>query len=785
MKSKDTAMTKYLYLASISFIFMAAVMSNGENLIKNPSFEEIDDGKPIHWQQDTWRGKAEFEVSDQGRNGGKCLLLSSQGGADAASFTIAEVEPFSTYKLSGWIKTENVKPTTGVGAAFNIHNIQQIKMKPVKGTSDWQFIEATFETGERNALQINCLFGGWGIATGKAWFDDIKLEFVSKMDMKSSISIDSSKIYEPISKYIYGQFIEHMGRCIYGGIWAEMLEDRKFYYEPGSQHSPWQITGSKEAVVVSTEVLYSGNHTLVFDLDGEKQCAVIQGKLGVVKDKKYTGRVVFAGDKSALPIEVSLIASDNQSQTITINKIESDYIKVPIEFISPLSTDEAKLKIQAKGKGKFKLATASLMPADNVKGMRADTLELLKQLDAPIYRWPGGNFVSGYNWRDGIGDPDKRPTFKNPAWSGLEYNDFGLDEFIMFCREIGTEPLITVNTGFGDAFSAGQEVEYANSSTDTAMGSWRAENGNKEPYDVRWWCVGNEMWGKWQLGNMKLPHYVLKHNRCSEAMWKIDHTIKLVGCGDMGAWSIGMLKDCANHMQLLSEHFYCGEDKASVVNHARQMYHGVISRVKAHREYRKTIPAIKNKDIDIALDEWNYWYGPHLFGELGTRYFMKDALGVAVGLNEMIRNSDIVFMANYAQTVNVIGAIKTNKTAAAFATTAFPLIIYRKHFGKYPVEISGSTGLLDVVAALTEDKKALTIAVVNSTSKTSELEIDFKNMNISGKATLWQVRHDDPMAYNEPGRQDSVKISEQKVNGISNKLTMPGYSINLYRLELK
>ena len=150
------------------------------------------------------------------------------------------------------------------------------------------------------------------------------------------------------------------------------------------------------------------------------------------------------------------------------------------------------------------------MPGDNVNGMRADTLALLKDLNGTIYRWPGGNFASGYDWRDGVGDRDRRPPRKNPAWTGVEHNDFGTDEFIAFCREIGAEPSIAANTGFGDAYSAAQWVEYCNGSSDTTAGAWRAQNATPVPYDVKYWCVGNEMFGTWQLGFMQISQYVLK-----------------------------------------------------------------------------------------------------------------------------------------------------------------------------------------------------------------------------------------------------------------------------------
>jgi alpha-L-arabinofuranosidase len=223
--------------------------------------------------------------------------------------------------------------------------------------------------------------------------------------------------------------------------------------------------------------------------------------------------------------------------------------------------------------GDVLLGPPSLMPADNVDGLRADTLALLKQLNGTVYRWPGGNFVSGYDWRDGIGDRDRRPPRKNPAWTGVEHNDFGTDEFIAFCREINTEPMIAVNTGFGDAYSAAQWVEYCNSGAKTIAGGWRAKNGSKQPYGVKYWCVGNEMFGPWQLGFMQMQHYTLKNNLVVDAMRKVDPTVVLTAVGDLTTinkdhdpdqaksgktCSHIMLEQCADHMDLLSEHFYEG-----------------------------------------------------------------------------------------------------------------------------------------------------------------------------------------------------------------------------------
>jgi alpha-N-arabinofuranosidase len=658
------------------------------------------------------------------------------------------------------------------------------------GTNNWTQVELIFDSGDSESVEINCLFGGWGLATGKAFYDDLSLELLStKKTASPAVKIDASKTGEPISKYIYGQFIEHLGRCIYGGIWAEMLEDRKFYSPVGTKKSPWKVVGNATTVKMSKENPFVGEHAPEVRVPADGiVCGIQQGELGLIKGKEYTGRIVLAGSRSALPIEVSLVWGEdkNARQTVTVNKLgrDSSFITVPLHFKAAATTDKGRLEIVGRRKGTFRIGTVSLMPADNIKGMRADTLKLLKELNSPIYRWPGGNFASGYDWRDGIGERDKRPPRRNPAWEGLEHNDFGLDEFIIFCREIGTEPLITVNSGFGDDHSAAEEVEYANGSRNTPMGKWRAANGHPEPYHAKWWCIGNEMYGGWQLGYMSLDHYIRKHNLFARAMRKVDSSIKLTAVGEVGRWSEGMLKNCAEYMDLISEHFYKGAKK-SVMEHVRQAPDAVRGIVTAHRDYRKRLDSLKDKDIRISIDEWNYWYGEHLFGELGTRYFLRDALGIAAGLHEMIRNSDIVFMANYAQTVNVIGAIKTTKTDAAIETTGLVLKLYRNRFGQIPVAVTGEAYPLDVVAAWTENKKALTIGIVNPTDQKYELPMELQGAKLTGKGTLRIIAHNDPMAYNEPGKPPNVVIEEKAVTGISDKLNVPPLSISIYELPAR
>ncbi len=546
------------------------------------------------------------------------------------------------------------------------------------------------------------------------------------------ISIDAGKIGTPISKYIYGQFTEHLGRCIYGGIWAEMLEDRKFFYPLDAKESPWKsIDGA--AVTMVRENAFVGQHSPRITLAGDQPRGIAQNGLGLIQGKTYEGYIWLAANDAGT-VQVGLVWGNEPKdrQVVAIDKPAERFTKAALKFTAGATTDNGRLEITAVGKGSIFVGAVSLMPADNIQGMRADTLALLQELDSPVYRWPGGNFVSGYNWKDGIGDRDRRPPRKNPAWGGVEHNDYGLDEFMVFCHYLKTEPYIAVNSGLGDTKSAVEEVEYANGPADTPMGRLRAKNGHPEPYGVKFWSIGNEMYGNWQLGHIPLEKYTHKHKEFAEAMRKVDPLIQLIGVGDTGKWSETMLRDCADHINLLSEHFYCSALK-DLGEHVRQIPDAVRHKAEAHRKYWQQIESLRDKHIRIALDEWNYWYGPSVFGELGTRYFLKDGLGIAAGIQEMARQSDVIYMANYAQTVNVIGCIKTSKTAAAFETTGLVLKLYRAHFGVLPAATQCARPL-DAQAAWSTDRKTLTLAVVNPSPEAIEAPLAVKGAELTGAA---------------------------------------------------
>jgi alpha-L-arabinofuranosidase len=648
------------------------------------------------------------------------------------------------------------------------------------------------------------------------------------------LKIDAQKTGAPINPFIYGQFIEHMGRCIYGGIWAEMLEDRKFYFPitakyapygelqqqaaasdfavgslqksqfPALSASPWEIIGAAADVQMVTEQPFVGEHTPRLRAGS----GIRHHRLGVVPDLDYVG-YVWARPAGNTPVTIEVVLlwgdapTDRAAQKLTF--APGDYTKKTFSLRSKGRTDAARFELHVRD-GDALIGTASLMPGDNVNGLRRDTLALLKQLGGTVYRWPGGNFVSGYDWRDGIGDRDRRPPRGNSAWTGIEHNDFGTDEFIAFCREINTEPMIAVNTGFGDPYSAAQWVEYVNGNKSTLAGSWRAKNASADPYGVKYWCVGNEMWGPFQLGFMQLHHYIEKHNRTARAMRKVDPKVVLVAVGDIDqinrqhdpeqtrrnvSWTHGMLLGSADYMDMISEHFYSGrrpwttEGRPDTVTHVYLVRDAIRKKTEPHRKLQASLPNLKGRVVPIAMDEWNYWHRDYVYGELGCIYDLSDGLGIAAGLHEFYRNSDIIQMAHYAQTVNVIGAIKTTRTAAEFESTGLVLKLYRHHFGQIPLQLTQNFGNLDVSAAISADRKTLTVSVVNPTTEAHTFQLAGAADMIAGAGQRWHITGANEFVHNTPGQPRQVDIHHTKNIDAQRPLEVPAMSATLFSLPLK
>ena len=467
-------------------------------------------------------------------------------------------------------------------------------------------------------------------------------------------TIDTTKTGTPISKYIYGQFLEHGGDIVNTGVWSEMLVDRKFFY-PVATSAPkpppvmgnaagnprfnrvptrwWAPIGGDEVVTMDTRSPYIGDHTPLVKLDAREPHGFRQSGIAVRKGKGYTGRIVLAGSPGAV-VKVTLIwgkeAADRQ--TVIVRTLGAAYRKFPLRYAAAADTDDATLEIAGTGTGSFHVGTVSLMPSDNIEGFRPEVIAALKQLRFGVLRFPGGNFVSSYEWRYGVGDIDKRPPIFDPVWHAVQPNDVGTDEFLTLCRLLGVDPYITVNAGFGDAWSARELVEYTNGAATTPMGKWRAANGHPLPYNVKLWGVGNEPWGDYQMGSISLPQFELKHNLFAKEMKKVDPSIKLIAGGAMpdvmeGAdqarringqyvpdylsaadWTGQMLLNCLDNIDMVSEHYYASgtqhtdmklqkkvpiDPPLSFIEWQRAPAVQVRAKYEHYQEYFKRIPALR------------------------------------------------------------------------------------------------------------------------------------------------------------------------------------------------
>jgi len=327
-------------------------------------------------------------------------------------------------------------------------------------------------------------------------------------------------------------------------------------------------------------------------------------------------------------------------------------------------------------------------------GFRKDVMDEVKHLGVPIIRYPGGNFVSGYNWLDGVGPKKDRPMVLDKAWNSLNSNQFGTNEFLAWCKEVGTEPLMGLNLGTGTPEQAADLVEYCNVEKGTRWSDLRRKHGIAEPYKIERWCLGNEMDGPWQIGHMSASEYGLKAADAARQMRYVDPSLKLIACGSSGPfmptyleWDREVLEQCYDYVDGLSLHRYFDNTETTGGDSAKFL----AMNLTMDRQIAETVAVCdlvrghkrSPKQLWLSFDEWNVWYrerrgdatngkrteAPHLLEEI---YNLEDALLVGGLLNTLIRNSDRVKLACLAQLINVIAPIMTNANGLFRQTIFYP-----------------------------------------------------------------------------------------------------------------
>ena len=455
-------------------------------------------------------------------------------------------------------------------------------------------------------------------------------------------------------------------------------------------------------------------------------------------------------------------------------------------------------------------------------GFRKDVLNEVRQMGVPIIRYPGGNFVSGYNWLDGVGPKKDRPRTLDKAWDTIESNQFGTNEFMAWCKAVGTEPLMGLNLGTGTAEDAAALVEYCNVDKGTKWSDLRRQHGIADPYNVKHWCLGNEMDGPWQIGHMSATEYGLKAADAARQMRYVDSSLKLIACGSSGPlmptyleWDREVLEQCYQYVDGLSLHRYLGNDARDSGNDTSKY---LALNLSMERQIAETIAVCdlvcghkrSPKKLWLSFDEWNVWYrttggdavdghrqeAPHLLEEV---YNLEDALLVGGLINSLMRNADRVKLACLAQLINVIAPIMTDANGILRQTIYYPYS-WALQFARGVVldllvesstyEVSGldQVGHLDVAGSLDRGDGKLCLFILNrDLSKSHDVEVVWEDAAPARVISASVLTGDDLKASNTfaaPKRVVPQSFAAPAVGGAKTKFEVPAHSYTVIQWAL-
>jgi alpha-L-arabinofuranosidase len=456
-------------------------------------------------------------------------------------------------------------------------------------------------------------------------------------------------------------------------------------------------------------------------------------------------------------------------------------------------------------------------------GMRGDVASLVKDLNIPYVRYPGGNFVSAYNWEDGIGQREERPTRLDLAWHTSESNAVGIHEFSDWCNTVNTKMMLAINLGSRGLDEARNFVEYVNAPTGSYWGDMRMKNGRAEPFDVKLWCLGNEMDGPWQVGHKTAQEYGRLAAETAKTLRAFDRSLELVVCGSSNSdmktypeWERVVLEHTYESVDHISLHMYFANRAKNTanylaLNHKLDTYIATIAStinlVKANKRSKH--------NVTISFDEWNVWYHsnvqdrdilsgekgwPHAPRLLEDVYNFEDVLQVGCILNTFIRRSEVVKIACIAQLVNVIAPIMTDPKGAAWRQTIYYPYYFASIYGRgtalnlvvkcpgYDADIADNVPYIDVSAVYNEEEAILTFFAVNRHgSEALSTEFSLEGFVVAKIQDHQVMTHTMLDAVNSATQQNNVtpkKGTGAVIEGNILKVSLPPYSYHMVRLKV-
>ena len=633
--------------------------------------------------------------------------------------------------------------------------------------------------------------------------------------LEAEIAVSTSKKLGSISPDIYGLFMAMCRRAFDGGIWAEMLRSRKFAEddgEPGGEYygivRPWFGIGRNEKTHFAHDntIYYTGEQSqkIISEDTANRRTGIGQDKLYFEKQKAYHVRVNLKQQGVAGPATIALEGDNSIYVKKEVTVTGTDWQRFSFTLKPGCTDKNGRFTITFPGSGTLWVGSASLMPDDNVSGYRKDVLEAVKAIRPPNMRWPGGSNMACYYWQEAIADRDKRPMRFNrgfPREGEWVSNDVGIDEFMELCRLTGAEPYLAVNYGGGTAREAANWVEYCNGSVDTKYGKIRAENGHPEPYNVRLWGIGNEIFGNWEMGHVEEETYAIKYVEFAKAMRSVDKDIKLVACGGRywkyPRWNQAIFRIAGEYIDYLSLHSYAKKYRSTLKKQdlkdpklAEETYYYIVSSpygleeqiIETDKEIREALPG--RPEVTIAFDEWNAM----LYRLPQTDFALRDGIYTAGIFHAFRRQLKAITVANFASVVDLIPLISVNEYGMFLNPQYLVFKMYLNHQGptllasdvkcgsfaapeyeKGRPQAKGRIPYLDASVTTNDDENTVYLAVINMhADKNIRTRISFDRWNFSSKVKMFELYDDDYMAENTFEHPDRMAIRENILSDAGN-----------------
>jgi alpha-N-arabinofuranosidase len=636
----------------------------------------------------------------------------------------------------------------------------------------------------------------------------------AQANLKSQISIDTKKVEGLISPLLYGQFMEFMFEDIKGGLYAELVRNRGFedtpdiyglsrYWEqyPDHRNDDGSISfkwDDSVAYPVSDYLIKNPKiqHSLRVNVRPGISHGIFQSDIPVRKGVEYKGYIWLKTTdyqgKITVTLEPGVLGGKVYSES-EITDINGDWKKYEFVLRSQQDDPLSRFSIIFQGRGALWIDQVSLIPGDARDGVRADVFEKVRGLQPAFIRWPGGNVAQDYHWQWGIGPRDNRPVWTNMSWRNEpEPSDFGTVEYIKFCRNIGAEPSITINIEGSGATpeEAAAWVEYCNGPESSRYGAMRASDGYPEPFKVKYWEIGNEIWGDWVRGHSDATTYANNYNRYFQAIKSVDPSVKFIAVGDNDMeWNKTVLQIAGRNIDYLAiHHYYGGTTYPNLM--ARPLFFE-----KFYKEVEKIIRReVRDRKIGLSIDEWG------LSLPESRQYSIEAALYGARLMNVFERTSPLVSMSSESDLINgwIGGIIQASRHGLFVSPLYYLNQMYNSHLGSKRLKMKlqspvfdtnrEGTGIpyLDAVASISGDEGHLYLKLIN-TSPDSDMEVqtEIKNATVETEAEMITLSAKDLNIYNSFSAPDAIHPVTQKINVRRNFIIMlPKHSVSVITITV-